>query len=188
MVSLLIIIGIVVVLGLLSVSIFNRFVKNKNRVNDAWSNVDVALKRRHDLIPNLVRVVKAYAKHEKDTLADIVKARNAAVSATQKGDINDRIQSEKKLQEMLGRLSVVVEAYPDLKANQNFLDLQHQLSEIEETLARSRRYYNGTVRENNTYGESIPGVIFAGMFNFKHFDFYQIDESERQNVSISFDT
>lgn len=187
MAVLLIIIGILIVGVFLLIGIFNRFVKNKNVVNDAWSNVDVALKRRHDLIPNLVNVVKAYATHEKETLSDIVKARNAAVAATKNGDINDRIKTENALQQMLGRLSVIVEAYPNLKANENFLDLQKQLSEVEENLERSRRYYNGTVRENNTYGESFPGVVFAGMFNYKHFDFYEIDDVERQSVTIDFD-
>ena len=188
MLSILVILGIVVFAAIFLTGIFNRFVKNKNLVNDAWSNVDVILKQRHDLIPSLVNIVKAYAKHEQSTLRDIVKARNAAISAKEDGDINAQIKTEKELGQVLGQLNVAVEAYPELKANQNFLNLQQQLSKIEETLARSRRYYNGTVRENNTYGESIPGVVFAGMFKFKHFDFYEIEDPERQNVTVNFDS
>lgn len=186
MTVLLALIAIIAVLAIALVGIFNRFVKNKNTVQDAWSNIDVALKRRHDLIPNLVNVVKGYASHEKETLTQVVEARNAAVSATENGDINDQIKAEGQLQQTLGKLFALREAYPDLKANENFMDLQNKLNEIEENLERSRRYYNGTVRENNTYGESFPGVIFAGMFNYKHFDFFEAEATERENVTVDF--
>lgn len=186
MTLILVVLVVVVVLALLLMRIFNTFVKNKNMVKDAWSNIDVALKRRYDLIPNLVEVVKGYAKHEKETFENIVRARNNAMNIPD-GDINAQIKAEGQLTQALRSVFALREAYPDLKANQNFLDLQNRLNEIEENLERSRRYYNGTVRENNTYGESVPGVIFAGMFGYHHFDFFEADAIERENVSVSFD-
>lgn len=185
MTVLLVVLGIIVLLVLFLIQVFNKFVKNRNVVKDAWSNIDVALKRRHDLIPNLVETVKGYASHERETLEGVVKARNAAL-AVPEGDINAQIKAEGQLQQALRSIFALREAYPDLKANQNFMDLQQKLNEIEVNLERSRRYYNGTVRENNTYGESFPGVIFAGMFNYKHFDYFEVDEAERQNVNVSF--
>ncbi len=155
-------------------------------VKDAWSNIDVALKRRYDLIPNLVETVKGYAAHEKSTLENVIKARNAAM-AVPSDDINGQIKAENQLQQTLRSIFALGEAYPDLKANAGFIDLQQKLTEIEENLERSRRYYNGTVRENNTYGESLPGVLFAGMFGYKHFDYFEADEVTRENVKVSFD-
>lgn len=183
--TLLILAGILVVLALLMITVYNRFVKNRNLVNDAWSNIDVALKRRYDLIPNLVETVKGYAAHEKDTFEKVIQARNQAM-AVPSGDINTQIKAENQLQQTLRSLFALGEAYPDLKANTNFLQLQDKLNEIEENLERSRRYYNGTVRENNTYGESFPGVLLAGIFNYKHFDFFETTEEERKNVTVDF--
>jgi len=185
MTALYVFIGIIVLLAVLVISIFNKFVSNKNLVKDAWSNIDVALKRRHDLIPNLVNTVKGYATHEQETLTKVIEARTTAMSASS-GDINDQIKAENALQSTLRSLFAIAEAYPDLKANQNFLDLQQKLNEIEENLERSRRYYNSTVRVNNTYGESFPGVIFAGMFNYTHFDYFEVDAVERENVTVDF--
>ncbi|NKI26737.1 LemA family protein [Arenibacter sp. 6A1] len=185
MTNLLIILGIVAIVGIFLVSVFNRFAKNRNFVNDGWSNIDVALKRRYDLIPNLVETVKGYAKHEKSTLEAVINARNAAMQVP-KGDINSQIKAENQLQQSLRSIFALGEAYPDLKANANYLDLQSKLNEIEENLERSRRYYNGTVRENNTYGESFPGVLFAGMFKYQHFDFFEADQASRQNVKVDF--
>jgi len=180
-----ILLGLIVVVGFFLVNVFNRFAKNRNIVQDGWSNIDVALKRRYDLIPNLIETVKGYAKHEKSTFDDVVKARNAAMQVPT-GDINAQIKAENQLQQTLRSIFALSEAYPDLKANTNFLDLQEKLNEIEENLERSRRYYNGTVRENNTYGESFPGVLFAGMFNYQHFDFFETDEASRENVKVDF--
>ena len=185
MMAFLILIGIVAALAFLVIMVFNRFVKNKNMVKDAWSNIDVALKRRYDLIPNLVETVKGYAAHEKTTLESVINARNAAM-AVPSDDINGQIKAENHLQQTLRSIFALGEAYPDLKANASFLDLQQKLNEIEENLERSRRYYNGTVRENNTYGESMPGVLFAGMFNYQHFDYFEVDEATRENVKVSF--
>jgi len=181
----LLLIGVLVVIAFLLVIVFNRFVKNKNVVKDAWSNIDVALKRRYDLIPNLVETVKGYAAHEKTTLESVINARNAAM-AVPSDDINAKIKAENQLQQTLRSIFALGEAYPDLKANAGFLDLQQKLNEIEENLERSRRYYNGTVRENNTYGESFPGVLFAGMFGYQHFDYFETEEASRENVKVSF--
>jgi len=185
MTTILILLAILVVIALLLITIFNRFVKNKNMVKDAWSNIDVALKRRYDLIPNLVETVKGYAAHEKSTLESVINARNAAM-AVPSDDINAQIKAENHLQQTLRSIFALGEAYPDLKANAGFIDLQQKLNEIEENLERSRRYYNGTVRENNTYGESLPGVLFAGMFGYQHFDYFEADEATRENVKVSF--
>lgn len=182
----LLVIGILAVVAILLVIVYNRFVKNRNVVKDAWSNIDVALKRRYDLIPNLVETVKGYAAHEKTTLESVIHARNAAM-AVPSDDINAQIKAENQLQQTLRSIFALGEAYPDLKANPNFLDLQQKLNEIEENLERSRRYYNGTVRENNTYGESFPGVLFASMLNYQHFDYFETDQVSRENVKVSFE-
>lgn len=181
----LILFGILLLLALFAISVFNNFVKNKNQVKDAWSNIDVGLKRRYDLIPNLVETVKGYAAHEKNTLENVIKARNAAMSVPS-DDINAQIKAENHLQQTLRSIFALGEAYPDLKANANFIDLQQKLSEIEESLERTRRFYNSTVRENNTYGESFPGVIFAGMMPYQSFSYFEVDAAERENVKVDF--
>ncbi|WP_027126105.1 LemA family protein [Gelidibacter mesophilus] len=180
-----VVLGISVLLVILLVTVFNRFAKNRNIVKDAWGNIDVALKRRYDLIPNLVETVKGYATHEKETLEKVILARNAAMQVPP-GEINAQIKAENQLQQTLRSIFALSESYPDLKANVNFLNLQDKLNEIEENLERSRRYYNGTVRENNTYGESLPGALFAGMLRYEHFDFFEADAASRENVKVSF--
>ncbi len=185
MTSILILSGLVVLAIVALVGIFNRFAKNRNFVKDAWSNIDVALKRRYDLIPNLVETVKGYAKHERSTLENVINARNAAMKVPG-DDINAQIKAENQLQQTLRSIFALSEAYPDLKANANYLDLQEKLNLIEENLERARRYYNGSVRQNNTYGESVPGVLFAGMFNYQHFDFFETDATSKGNVAVDF--
>lgn len=180
-----IVLGIVVLLVFVMISVFNNFAKNRNVVKDAWGNIDVALKRRYDLIPNLVETVKGYATHEKETFEKVVQARQVAMQVPD-GDINAQIKAENQLQQTLRSIFALSEAYPDLKANASFLDLQNKLNEIEENLERSRRYYNGTVRENNTYGESLPGALFAGMLKYQYFDFFEADAASRENVKVSF--
>lgn len=180
-----IILIIIVVLAIMLAGIFNRFAKNRNLVKDAWSNIDVALKKRHDLIPNLVNTVKGYAAHEKDTLERVIAARNMAMAAP-KDDINAQVKAENMLQQSLRSLFAVAEAYPNLKADTSFLNLQSELSGIEENLERSRRYYNSTVRVNNTYGETIPGALFAGMFRYQHFDYFEVEAADRENVTVDF--
>jgi len=177
--------GIILILIFVLIGIFNSFARNRNVVKDAWSNIDVQLKRRHDLIPNIVNTVKGYAAHESGTLEKVIQARNAAVNV-KADDINAKIAAENQLQQTLRSIFALSESYPDLKANTNFLSLQGTLSEIEESLERSRRYYNATVRDNNTYGESFPGAMFAGMFKFQHFDYFEADAASRENVVVDF--
>ena len=160
---LLIIIAIVVVLGLWVAGIYNRLVKLRNNRENAFADIDVQLKQRHDLIPQLVSTVKGYAAHEKETLDRVISARNNAVNAT---SINDKIAAENALTSALSGLRVTLEAYPDLKANQNFLQLQEEISDIENKLAAARRYFNSATRELNNAVETFPSNIFAGMFGF----------------------
>ena len=170
---LLIIIIIVLIWG---IGAYNGFIRKKNRIEEAFATMDVYLKKRYDLIPNLVDIVKGYAKHETDTLQEVTKMRVNA----QKGDLDTAINSEVKIGDALQSLLVVVEKYPDLKANTNFLDLQERLSKMEEEIAFSRRYYNGSVREFNN-----PLNLIAGMFGFKPLPMYQVDsEQERKVVDV----
>lgn len=185
MVPLLIILSVIFVLVVIVIQIFNRFARNRNTVKDAWSNIDVALRRRYDLIPNLVDTVKGYAAHEKSTFENVVNARNAAM-ATPRDDINAQIKAETEFQQTLRQLFALREAYPELKANTNFLDLQQKLNQIEENLEKSRRYYNGAVRENNTYGESFPAVLFTELFNYQKFEYFETTEESRENVRVEF--
>ena len=160
---LLIIIAIVVVLGLWVAGIYNRLVKLRNSRENAFADIDVQLKQRHDLIPQLVSTVKVYAAHEKETLDRVVAARNNAASAT---SINDKIAAENALTSALSGLRVTLEAYPDLKANQNFMQLQEEISDVENKIAAARRYFNSATRELNNAVETFPSNIFAGMFGF----------------------
>jgi LemA protein len=152
-------------------------------MKEAWSMIDVFLKKRHDMVPNLVEIVKGYATHEQQTFENITRLRSEAMQAC---DNASRIQSETGLGKALGQLLVVAENYPELKANQNFLELQRQLAELENELSSARRYYNGTVRENNIYAESFPSNIIAGMFNFSQGQFFEINPNEAGVSSINF--
>ena len=176
---------IVIVVGGTIIGVFNRFALNRNKVKDSWSNIDVALRRRHDLIPNLIATVRGYAQHEKETFNRVTEARNVALMASG-ADINQQVQAENALQRSLRGLFALSEAYPDLKANLNFLDLQQKLDHIEENLERSRRFYNSMVRNNNTYGESFPGVFFKGLFHYQPFEFFEANQDEREIVQVDF--
>lgn len=162
--TILIIIAVVVVLGLWVASIYNRLVKLRNNRENAFADIDVQLKQRHDLIPQLVATVKGYAAHEKETLDRVISARNGAVNAK---TINDKIAAENVLTSALAGLRVTLEAYPDLKANQNFNHLQEEISDVENKLAAVRRYFNSATKELNNAVETFPSNIFAGMFGFK---------------------
>lgn len=176
-----IIIGVVVVLFVLVLVTYNSLIQLRNKVKEAFSTMDVYLKKRYDLIPNLVDIVKGYAKHETDTLQEVTKMRVNA----QKGDLNTAIDSEVKIGDALQSLLVVVEKYPDLKANTNFLDLQERLSKMEEEIAFSRRYYNGSVREYNNKCQMFPFNLLAGVFGFKALPMYQVEsEQERKVVDV----
>lgn len=171
-----IIIIVVAVIALWAIGIYNNLVGLRNGRENAFANIDVQLKQRYDLIPQLVATVKGYAAHEKDLLENITKARTAAMSAT---TINEKIQAENAMSNALAGLKVAVEAYPDLKANQNFLQLQNEISDIENKLAATRRYFNSTTRELNTAVQSFPANLLAGMFGFHREPMFEIPEQER---------
>lgn len=151
--------------------IYNLFIRDRNLIKEAWSGIDVQLKRRHNLIPNLVASVKGYSQHEKSLLEDITQKRSEAVKFE---NIKDKAPAESDLSGMLKNLFAVVENYPDLKANENFLNLQNQLVEIEDQLQYARRYYNGAVRNYNTRVESFPTNIIANIFNFRQDNYFEI--------------
>ncbi len=179
---------VVILLALGAIAMYNGLIANRNQVDEAWSDINVQLKRRYDLIPNLVETVKGYAKHEKSAFEDVTKARAAAMSA--KG-LDAKGQAEGELSGTLKSLFAVAEAYPELKANENFKSLQDELSDTENKIQASRRFYNGTVRDFNTKVEVFPTNIFANMLGFKSRDFFNLDEAEaeavKKPVAVSFD-
>ena len=180
-----IIIAVVLVLVVLwAVGVYNGLIKLRNLVQEAWRQIDVELKRRHDLIGNLVETVKGYAAHERGTLEDVMKARSAAMAGGQSPA--QQAQSEGLLSQALGRLIAVAEAYPDLKANQNFLALQQELTSTEDRIASARRYYNANVRELNTKVETVPSNIIAGMFNIGRAEYFEAEGAEREAPQVSF--
>lgn len=184
MIGLYVLIGIVVIVAFYAIAQYNGFVKLRNLVEEAFSTMDVYLKKRYDLIPNLVETVKGYAAHESETLEGVIAARNAAGHASTP---EARMQAEGDLSQVMGRLFALTESYPDLKANTNFMDLQGQLKTIETEIAQSRKYYNGTVRQYNTKRESFPSNIIAGMFNFTAKPLYEVaNVEERENVKVQF--
>jgi len=175
----LIMLAVVILIIILAAGIYNSLVKLRNTSEQAWSDVDVQLKRRHDLIPNLVETVKGYATHERQTFDEVVEARNMAM---QSGTPGEKAQNENFLQSALKNLFALSEAYPELKANQNFLDLQNQLSEIEEKIQMARRYYNAVVRDLNTRIESVPSNIIANTFGFKKREYFELESAEEKTV------
>lgn len=177
-------IGLVVVFAFYGIGIYNKLVKLKTLVAEAWSGIDVQLKKRYNLIPNLVETIKGYAKHEKETFENVTKARSQAQNAT---TIEGQQTAENQLNKALVNLYAVAEQYPELKANENFLNLQNELSVIEADIEKSRRYYNGTTRDYNILIDSFPSNIIAGMSNFKKAEFFEIElEAERQNPQVKF--
>ncbi len=178
MVAFIILIVIVVGLVFYVVGLYNGLVRGRNEVKSAWSSIDVTLKRRYDLIPNLVETVKGYAGHERQTLEAVVKARQQAVSFT--GSIEDRAKVENVLTQSLRSLFAVAEAYPDLKANQNFLALQEELATTENKIGFARQYYNDAAKQYKNRTEVFPSNIVAGMFNFKAEPFFQLESSQER--------
>ena len=178
-----IILIVVAVIVLYVISTYNGLVVLRNKVKDQWSQIEVQLKRRADLIPNLVETVKGYAAHEKDTLEAVVSARNKAVSATTP---EAEMQANGELSQALGRLFALTEAYPDLKANTNFVDLQNQLKETEDKISYSRQFYNDTVLKYQNKKESFPSNIIAGKFGFKTFKFFEAEEQDRKVPEVKF--
>lgn len=184
MIILIVIAGIFLLFIIYAISAYNLLVKLKNLCQEAWSSVDVFLKKRYDLIPNLMETVKGYAAHESSTFEKVTQARTQAIQA--KG-VAQQQSAEAGLNRALGGLFAVVEQYPDLKANQNFMDLQAQLNNLESDIEKSRRYYNGCVRQNNIAIESFPSNIFAGLFGFKKQEFFELpNEAERELPKVKF--
>jgi LemA protein len=179
-----ILLGLVVLAAIVGVVTYNGLIGLRNRVEEGWRQIDVELKRRHDLIPNLVETVKGYAAHERGTLEEVMQARSAAMSGA--STPATAAASEGQLSQALGRLMAVAEAYPDLKANQNFLALQQELTSTEDRIASSRRYYNALVRDLNTKVESVPSNIVANMAGVKRAEYFEIPATEAVAPSVSF--
>jgi LemA protein len=181
-----IILIIVAAVALYAIVVFNNLVRTRQMANEAWSGIDVQLKRRADLVPNLVEAVKGYAGHERGTLDEVTRLRGAA-QAVPANDVAQRAQAEGALSAALGRLIALSENYPDLKASANFLGLQQQLSGLENELQMARRYYNGTVRNLNVMVQSFPSNLIAGIFGFAPRDFFELtDVGERNAPQVTF--
>lgn len=180
----LIIVGVIIfLLVVYFIATYNSLVDLRNKVKDSWSQIDVVLKNRNDLIPNLVETVKGYAKHEKTTLDAVITARNKAVNAKTN---EEEMKAAGEVTEALGRLFALAENYPDLKANQNFMDLQNKLNEVEEKIRFARQFYNDTVLTYQNKLEMFPSNIVAKMFGFKPEAFFEATEEERKNVEVKF--
>ena len=179
MTTTIIIIAVAVVILLGIIGLYNNLVRMRNNCENAFANIDVQLKQRHDLVPQLVSTVKGYASHEKTVLENVTNARTAAMSAN---NINDKIQAENKLSSALANLKVSLEAYPDLKANQNFLQLQTEISDIENKLASSRRFFNSATKELNNAVQTFPANILAGMFGFHKEPMFEIPATDRASL------
>jgi LemA protein len=177
-----IVLGVLVLIG---ITLFNSLVASRNRVEEAWSDIEVQLKRRYDLIPNLVETVKGYAKQESSVLENVTKARNMAMNA---GSMQEKLKDENMLSGALKSLFAVSEAYPDLKSNTNFMQMQRDLTDTEDKIQAARRFYNGNVRDYNTKLQVFPTNLFASMFGFTKKDFFDIDEKgiEGQPVKVQF--
>ncbi|MBU1347382.1 MAG: LemA family protein [Alphaproteobacteria bacterium] len=183
MITLIVIGVIVVILAFVVIGAYNKLVALDRRADQSFADIDVQLKQRNDLIPNLVETVKGYASHERETLDAVTAARAAAAGA---GSVNDKVQAENRLTGALGRLFAVAEAYPDLKANSNFLELQRELSDIENKLAAARRFFNNAVAEFNAVRSQFPTVLFAGMFGFgADKPFFEVDAAERAAMNAA---
>jgi LemA protein len=177
----LIIVGILIVFW--AISVYNKLIALRNRVKDQWAQIDVQLKRRFDLIPNLVETVKGYTKHESETLEAVIKARNTYVSATLP---EDQMKADGELTKAISKLFALTESYPELKANTNFQALQQELTETESKIASARQFYNDTVMVYNNKVDMVPSNIIASLFKFEKEAFFEANETERQNVQVKF--
>jgi len=178
-----ILIVIVVLLVLYVIKVYNGLISLRNKVDDQASQIDVQLKRRFDLIPNLVETVKGYTKHEQETLEGVIKARNTYVAA---GDLNGQLKADGELTNAISKLFALSESYPELKANENFMNLQQELTGIEEKIVYSRQFYNDSVLKLNNKIEMFPSNIIANMFGFKKRQFFEASSEEKQNVQVKF--
>ena len=183
MVVLVILLLIIVVVAVAGVGMFNSLVRLKNRIEAAWAQIDVQLKRRHDLIPNLVETVKGYAAHERETLDAVINARNRAMTAS--GPASSAA-GENAISQSLGKLFALSEAYPDLKANTNFLQLQEELTSTEDKIAYARQFYNDSVFKYNAKIQTFPSMIFANMMGFKAREYFEVDDGSRGPVQVKF--
>jgi LemA protein len=174
---------VLLLLVLFGISSYNGLIVKRNRVKNAWAQIDVQLKKRFDLVPNLVETVKGYAKHEAGTLEAVVKARNQYISA---GNPEEMMKANTEMTGALSRLFALAESYPDLKANTNFMELQGELSELEEKIAYARQFYNDTVLMYNNAIQVVPANIIASLFRFQEEPYFKADEAERQNVQVQF--
>lgn len=189
MMTLYIALGILAVLIVFVIAAYNGFVAKRNQAKEAWSDIDVQLKRRYDLIPNLVNTVKGYATHESQAFENVTKARAAAMGVGSAGTPTQKAEAENQLTGALKSIFAVAEAYPELKANENFLQLQKELGDTEDKIQAARRFYNQTVMALNTAIESFPGNLIAGTFGFMQMDLFELSESEqaaKQPVAVSF--
>ena len=177
---------VIVLIVLWGVSAYNGLVTLRNRVKNGWAQIDVQLKQRADLIPNLVETVKGYAAHESQVFTQVTQARASALQAAQSGDVAQRIQAENQLSRAIMNLQAVAEAYPQLQANQNFLDLRDQFKMIEEKFANSRQFCNDVEQNYNTKNEVVPTNIIAGLFHFEQAAYFQVDEADRQAPQVKF--
>jgi LemA protein len=183
--GLMIVLIIAGVLLLAVAAVYNSLIRSRNRVDEAWSDIDVQLKRRYDLIPNLIETVKGYAKHEKEVFEKVTKARTEAMGAQ---TVGEKDKAENVLSGALKSLFAVAEAYPDLKANENFGKLQDELTDTEDKIQASRRFYNGNVRDFNTKIQVFPTNLFAQALGFKAYDFFEVEnEAEKENIKVDFE-
>ena len=178
-----IVIAVVLIIILWMISTYNSLIELRNRVQDQWAQIDVQLKRRFDLIPNLVETIKGYTKHESETLENVIKARNTYVTATTP---EGQMKADGELTQAISKLFALTESYPDLKANTNFVELQTELQDTEDKIASARQFYNDTVLKYNNKVEMVPSNIVAALFKFKKEAFFEANEQERQNVSVKF--
>jgi len=181
--QILIVLAVLAAIVVWIIAVYNGLIKLKNRVDEAWSDIDVQLKRRYNLIPNLVSTVKGYATHERELFEKVTQARTAAMGAQTPGE---KEKAENMLSGTLKSLFAVAENYPDLKANQNFLELQRELSDTENKIQASRRFYNGNVRDFNTKIQIFPNNIIAGMLKFAQREFFEAEGKEKENVKVEF--
>ena len=179
-----IIFAVIILLIFYGIGVYNKLVNSRNKVKDQWAQIDVQLKRRADLLPNLVETVKGYAKHEKNTLAEVIEARNKFVSA---GSINEEIEANNQLTGALNKLFALSESYPELKANQNFISLQNDLKDTEDKISYARQFYNDTVLTYNNLVQMFPSNIIANMFKFEVYEFFKIEEKEKEVPKVSFE-
>lgn len=180
---LIVILAIILVIAIYVIITYNNLVSLRNRSDDQWSQIDVELKRRFDLIPNFVSTVKGYAKHESETLENVIKARNTYISADSK---TAAMEADGELTQAISKLFALSEAYPELKANENFIDLQHQLEETENKISYARKFYNDIAYRYNNKIDMFPSNIVAKLFGFKKTEFFKAQEAERENVKVEF--